>query len=121
MQELAEALKALSEEVRLRLLLLLSEGELCVCDLMRTLELPQSTVSRHLTYLKKSGWVEYRRQGVWMHYRLREAMAPFQKEILTALLQEGKSKEQARRDAAKISTRRRGREGFCGANKKAPP
>ena len=62
--------KALSDETRLRILALLTAGELCVCDLMAVLELPQSTVSRHLAYLRNAGLVEDRRQGVWMYYRL---------------------------------------------------
>jgi ArsR family transcriptional regulator len=71
MKHLAQTLKALSDPVRLRIILLLqSEGELCVCDIMAVLGLPQSTVSRHLAYLKRSCWVDIRREGVWMHYQL---------------------------------------------------
>lgn len=71
MKHLAQTLKALSDPIRLRIILLLqAEGELCVCDLMAVLNLPQSTVSRHLAYLKRSCWVDIRREGVWMHYKL---------------------------------------------------
>ncbi len=70
MKQMAKKFKALSDETRLRLLALLSHGELCVCDLMAVLQLPQSTVSRHLAYLKNSGLIVDRRQGVWMYYRL---------------------------------------------------
>ena len=70
MKKTAQLFKALSDETRLRILGLLSGGELCVCDLMAVLELPQSTVSRHLAYLRNTGLVEDRRQGVWMNYRL---------------------------------------------------
>lgn len=62
--------KALADETRLRILVLLLEGELCVCELIAALELPQSTVSRHLAYLKSARWVMDRKQGVWMYYRL---------------------------------------------------
>jgi len=62
--------KALSDETRLRILCLLLEGELCVCDIMAVLQLPQSTISRHLAYLKNSGWVDDRRCGVWMYYSI---------------------------------------------------
>jgi len=63
--------KALSEEPRLRILnLLLTHGELCVCDIMAALELPQSTASRHLAYLKKTGWVDDRREAVWIYYSI---------------------------------------------------
>jgi ArsR family transcriptional regulator, arsenate/arsenite/antimonite-responsive transcriptional repressor len=70
MKKTAQLFKALSDETRLRILALLSGGELCVCDLMAVLELPQSTVSRHLAYLRNAGLVEDRRQGVWMYYQL---------------------------------------------------
>jgi len=72
MKHLAQTIKALSDPIRLRIVLLLqAEGELCVCDLMAVLNLPQSTVSRHLSYLKRSCWIDGRRQGVWMYYQLR--------------------------------------------------
>ena len=58
MNALSLLFKSLSEEIRLRVIALLSGGELCVCDLMAVLDLPQSTISRHLSYLKNAGWVE---------------------------------------------------------------
>ncbi|MBP9733036.1 MAG: metalloregulator ArsR/SmtB family transcription factor [Candidatus Omnitrophica bacterium] len=61
---------ALADETRLRILSLLNEGELCVCDLIRVLNEPQSKISRHLAYLRKSGLVAGRKEGLWMHYRL---------------------------------------------------
>ena len=64
MKTTAKLFKALSDETRLRILSLLTEGELCVCDLMEVLQLPQSTVSRHLAYLRNTGLVADRRQGV---------------------------------------------------------
>jgi ArsR family transcriptional regulator, arsenate/arsenite/antimonite-responsive transcriptional repressor len=71
MQKLARIFKCLSDPIRLRILILLeAEGELCVCELMAVLKLPQSTVSRHLAYLRRSGWLSDRRDGVWMHYAI---------------------------------------------------
>lgn len=71
MKQTARLFKSLSEEVRIRILLLLQEhGELCICDLMAALELPQSTVSRHVAYLKNAGWLDDRRGGIWMYYSL---------------------------------------------------
>lgn len=66
----AQLFKALGDETRLRMLGLLKHGELCVCDLMEVLDLPQSTASRHLSYLKNSRWVFGRRSGKWMYYKL---------------------------------------------------
>ncbi len=68
--EYAQLFKALGDETRLRVLGLLKHGELCVCDLMEILDMPQSTVSRHLSYLKNSRWVVGRRSGKWMYYKL---------------------------------------------------
>ena len=73
MKQTARIFKALADETRLRILaLLLAEGELCVCDIMAALQLPQSTVSRHLAYLKNTGWLDDRREGVWMLYSVDE-------------------------------------------------
>lgn len=52
--------------------LLIAGEELCVCDIIGALDLPQSTVSRHLAYLRNSGLLEDRRQGVWMYYRINQ-------------------------------------------------
>jgi ArsR family transcriptional regulator len=86
MKKIAQLFKALADETRLRILSLLGEGELCVCDLMDILDLPQSTVSRHLAYLRNADLVEDRRQGVWMYYRLAGQESPLHRDLL-ALLQ----------------------------------
>jgi ArsR family transcriptional regulator len=88
MKHLAQTIKALSDPIRLRIVLLLqAEVELCVCDLMAVLKLPQSTVSRHLAYLKRSCWVDIRRDGVWMHYSLSRESCDICKELLQTLKQ----------------------------------
>lgn len=70
MRKLINSLRALSDEIRLRIINLLSTGELCVCEIVDTLQLPQSTVSRHLTILKNAGMVEDNKQGQWVFYKL---------------------------------------------------
>ncbi len=85
MKAAAQTFKALSDDTRLRILGLLLEGELCVCELMAILGLPQSTISRHLAYLKHSGLVDDRREGVWMHYRLAEGGGALHKDLLDLL------------------------------------
>ncbi len=86
MKHLAQTIKALSDPIRLRIVLLLqAEGELCVCDLIAVLKLPQSTVSRHLAYLKRSCWVDIRRDGVWMYYSLSRESCAICKELLQTL------------------------------------
>lgn len=86
MKHLAQTIKALSDPIRLRIILLLqAEGELCVCDLMAVLKLPQSTVSRHLAYLKRSCWVDIRREGVWKYYSLSRESCTICAELLQTL------------------------------------
>lgn len=65
-----EIFKALSEPIRLRIINLLLDGELCICDLIDSLKLPQSTLSRHMTRLKHAGLVSGRRAGRWNYYCL---------------------------------------------------
>jgi len=68
---LAGIFKALSEPVRLRILhLLMKKGELCVCDLVETLGISQSVISRHLAYLRNHDILKARREGLWMYYQL---------------------------------------------------
>lgn len=62
--------KAFADPTRLRLLGLLSEREVCVCDLMAVLGEPQPTVSQHLAFLRSAGLVVFRREGKWRHYAL---------------------------------------------------
>ena len=75
--------KAFAEPVRLRLLALLSDGgEVCVCHLHGALELPQPTVSRHLAFLRKSGWVVGRKDGLWVYYRLAKPTSAIHRHLL---------------------------------------
>lgn len=86
MKSATKLFKSVADETRLRILLLLTEhDELCVCDLMAALDLPQSTVSRHLAYLKNAGWLDDRRSGVWMRYSLASNRSPVQADILSTI------------------------------------
>ena len=69
METLASFFKALADPTRLRILYCLRHGELCVCDIMAALDMPQSTISRHLTTLKHAKLVQGRRCGKWMYYK----------------------------------------------------
>ncbi|MCO5386515.1 metalloregulator ArsR/SmtB family transcription factor [Desulfosporosinus sp.] len=70
MEKLLDALKALSDETRLRILNLLFEKELCVCDIMETLQISQAKASRHLIYLKNAELVKDRKHAQWVYYSL---------------------------------------------------
>ncbi len=85
MQEILSVLQGLSDENRLRIInLLLAADELCVCDIERVLEIPQTRVSRHLNILRSAGMVSARRQDQWMHYRLASDL-PFQQGLFDHL------------------------------------
>lgn len=87
MKSTVSTYKSLADEKRLRLLLLLhGRHELCVCDLVQALAMPQSTVSRHLAYLKKNGWLHDRRGGTWMYYSLNKELAPLQHAQLVLII-----------------------------------
>ena len=82
--ELENVFKALADKTRLRILALLGNNEVCVCHMHDSLGLPQPTVSRHLAYLRKSGLVAARRDGVWMHYQVSRALSPLVRGIVGA-------------------------------------
>lgn len=87
MKELTRLLAALTDPTRLRLVRLLHRQELCVCELMDAMELPQYKVSRHLRELRRVGVVEATRSGRWMHYRISgKAMASSLHQDLLKLL-----------------------------------
>lgn len=66
--------RAFADPTRLRILNLLSSGELCVCDVVEILRLPQPTISRHLSSLRSAGLVDVTRNWKFAHYRLAEPM-----------------------------------------------
>ena len=65
-----DVFKAAADPCRLRILKLLKEGELCVCEIMTALKKPQSSTSHHLSILREAGLVKERRDGKWSYYRL---------------------------------------------------
>jgi ArsR family transcriptional regulator len=101
MKNLASFYAALADENRLRLLPLLKDGEICVCYLQEVLQTNQPKISRHLAYLKKAGLVEARREGKWMHYRLKKLETGLEKTLL-ATLKHLQKKPQIRKDAQRL-------------------
>lgn len=79
---------ALAHPLRLRALLLLhQEGELCVCELTHALGVSQPMISRHLAQLRQWGMVSDRRQGLWVIYRLQDALPGWARQVLAATAQ----------------------------------
>jgi ArsR family transcriptional regulator len=103
MKNISTIFKSLDDETRLRILaLLLEEDELCVCYLMAVLQLPQSTVSRHLSLLKKACWLKDRREGVWIYYSICRSMAPVQQFLLPVLRNFLTTPETAKEDQKRL-------------------
>jgi ArsR family transcriptional regulator len=99
----AEIFKALSDPLRLRLIFLLTRrDELCVCHFTEVLDLPQSTVSRHLSKLRNLGLVETRREGKWVHYRLSKESGAILERLVPLVAELGKSEPQLLKDAKNL-------------------
>jgi len=77
--------RALGDTTRLRcLMLLLQEGELCVCELTEALALSQPKISRHLAHLRDAGITQVRRDGTWVFYRVAEDLPDWSRAVLKA-------------------------------------
>jgi ArsR family transcriptional regulator len=85
LRSLDRVFKALADPSRVRILGLLSAGEICVCHLHESLKLSQPLVSRHLAYLRRAGLVETRKDGLWVHYRLVPAQDAVTRTLLDAV------------------------------------
>jgi ArsR family transcriptional regulator, arsenate/arsenite/antimonite-responsive transcriptional repressor len=77
--------RGFSDRTRLRILNMLRGGELCVCNIVEVLGVPQPKVSRHLAYLRKAGLVTVRKEGQWCYYTLAPTRNKFHEKILDCL------------------------------------
>jgi len=102
-EDYAQFFKCLSEPVRLRILfLLLKRGELCVCDLVESLEISQSVVSRHLAYLRNNSVLNSRREGAWVYYTL-DKSNPFFGEVMANFAENGANSMELKADLGRLS------------------
>ena len=87
MKNTVEIFKALGDETRLRLvnLLLQTDKDLCVCEMVDSLKLPQYHISKHLTILKNAGMLQAGRQGTWVYYRLDHEKSPLLPDLFNLL------------------------------------
>ncbi len=95
--------KALADENRVRMLLALTGGELCVCQIRELFGLAMSTVSKHLSILYQAGLAESRKEGRWIYYRLpgKEA-APAVRRAIDWVAQSVNGDPRAAEDAARL-------------------
>ncbi|MGD0281926.1 MAG: metalloregulator ArsR/SmtB family transcription factor [Dissulfurispiraceae bacterium] len=87
MREVLDLIKLLSDQSRLRILLLLTKKELCVCQIMGVLNMSQPLVSRNLSLLLKAGFLKDRRDGKLMFYKIKKVL-PGKHQQFLALLHE---------------------------------
>ncbi len=114
-RDVFERLSTLSDETRARLLLVLEEQEFTVSELCQALQLPQSTVSRHLKVLSDDGWVRSRTSGTSRHYRMAEldgAMAELWTVVRAPMAEAGSAEEDAERARAVVARRRERSQAF---------
>lgn len=101
---LEQFFKALSDQTRLRIvLLLLEQKELCVCELTQVLELSQPKISRHLAILRESGLLLGRKSGIWVHYRLSPSMPRWAKGALSNLRDGGANEPMFKSDRHRLA------------------
>ena len=94
--------KALGDEVRLRMVALLSHGELCVCHITEALDLAQSNASRHLGILRAAGVVAHRRQDKWVYYRLAAQADPDCRRHIKSITASFGARDVLRRDVERL-------------------
>ena len=83
--DLDAVFKGFADPTRIRILSCLAAGELCVCDLVDILRLPQPAVSRHLAYLRRMGLVEVTREAKFAHYRLADPAHAVHRNLLNCV------------------------------------
>jgi len=105
LQQMETLFKALADATRLRILGLLLTGEVCVCDIHESLRIPQPKASRHLAYLRRTGLVETRRDGLWIHYRLGTLPDPVLAAIVDAVRHALAHGDTVHRDAGRLQKR----------------
>jgi len=94
---------ALSHPLRLRALVLLQfEGELCVCDLTRALNVAQPVMSRQLGILREAGITLARREGLWIHYRVNPGLPPWALQVIEETAQGVVKQKPYRGDRASV-------------------
>jgi DNA-binding transcriptional ArsR family regulator len=104
MREFMTITKALSDPGRVRILLALRQGELCVCQITEMFELATSTVSKHLSVLHHAGLILSRKSERWVYYRLPDKSAPVAvREALDWVHKSLTRTEQATADAKRLA------------------
>ena len=108
MRDMVKALKALSDETRLRILNLLLERECCVCEVIQVLDISQTRASRNLNILYDAGFLKLRREGLWALYSIdHQILKDYHIELLESVRQGLKDNQVACRDRLKLKNAQR--------------
>jgi len=83
MKEFLKVMKALSDSNRVKIIKLLLQEVMCVCELRATLKIPQPSVSKHLKILEEAELVNYHKEGLWVNYFLSDGLhSPYAASLL---------------------------------------
>lgn len=106
-RDISRLLSALADPTRLRLIRLVLQEELCVCELVDALRIPQYKVSRHLGRLRSLGLVHARRNGRWMYYSIgrQGQLSPFLRDLLKVMAVHLDGVPAVRKDGLRMSRR----------------
>jgi ArsR family transcriptional regulator, arsenate/arsenite/antimonite-responsive transcriptional repressor len=114
MRDLIKAVKALSDETRVRILNLLFVRECCVCEVMQVLNISQTRASRNLNVLYNAGFLKLRREGLWAYYSIDKSDTQVYLTLLLNAVQRGLAKnEQASIDKERLKDARRLGNQYC--------
>ena len=103
LEELEAVFAALADRTRLRILNLMSEGEVCVCFFVEVLGEPQPKISRHLAFLRKAGLVSARRDAKWMHYSLAKPKHPTAQRVFQQTMHALRDDAEMQKDRAALT------------------
>jgi ArsR family transcriptional regulator, arsenate/arsenite/antimonite-responsive transcriptional repressor len=101
-QPLTQLCKALGDDTRLRIMALLSHGELCTCHIEAALDLSQPNASRHMGILRSAGLVHARRAGNWIYYRIASQVDLGRRKVLDTLVKQFGAEEQLKKDVVRL-------------------
>jgi ArsR family transcriptional regulator, arsenate/arsenite/antimonite-responsive transcriptional repressor len=115
MYKLVKAVKALSDNVRLRIINLLMQRECCVCEVMQALSISQTRASRNLNMLYDAGFLKLRKEGLWSYYSIDKSSTERFLTLLTEAVEAGlKDDEESEKDRQKLNEAQPMGPGCCG-------
>lgn len=113
MQALVAFANAIADETRFRVIHLLFDRTLCVCELADILKLPQSTLSSHLRVIQRADMLDCERQGKWLFYRVKNSLRPLLQAVFTHFDTTPDTNKSLARDQRKAAKRIDCRDGSC--------